>query len=117
MPHTASHTVSDLMVRCTDNCVECARVCQETLAYCIEKGGKHADGAHLRALLDCIDACEASAHFLERSSDLHPAMCGVCADACIACAESCEDMGDDEQMARCAKVCRECASTCQEMAG
>lgn len=111
------HQISTDMRQCIDNCTDCHTICVETTAHCLEMGGKHAEAGHIRTLLDCAQTCAASADFMLRGSDLHPQMCGVCADACERCAESCERLADgDEVMQRCAETCRRCAESCRRMA-
>ncbi|HEY5983434.1 MAG TPA: four-helix bundle copper-binding protein [Anaerolineales bacterium] len=98
-------------------CTECHNSCMRTIAYCMDMGGMHVDAPHLRSLLDCAEACASSVHFMLRGSGLHPQVCGVCADACLACAMSCEQFPSDERMQACAETCRRCAESCREMAG
>jgi hypothetical protein len=114
---TAEHITAE-MHECIENCSDCHDVCVETLIHCLGRGGEHAAPAHIGALLDCAQACDASRDFMLRGSDLHGAVCGVCADACESCAESCESIGpDDEVMRNCAASCRRCAHSCRSMAG
>lgn len=103
------------MQECIDNCKKCRQVCLETLEYCREKGGEHADENHLKLLEDCAKICETSTDFMERESENHQKTCAVCADICEQCAEACEAFEDDEQMQKCAEACRECAESCREM--
>jgi hypothetical protein len=114
MPHASP---SQEMARCIDSCQECARTCLETARHCLEMGGEHAAAEHITTLLDCAEICRTSANFMARGSDMHGAICGVCADACIRCAEACERFPDDEVMRKCAEICRRCAESCQRMAG
>jgi hypothetical protein len=109
--------ISEAMRECIRNCSDCHDVCMETLSHCLARGGEHAGADHIRTLLDCAQMCDTSRDFMLRGSPLHPAVCGVCADACQRCAESCEALGaDDEVMQNCAEVCRRCAETCLAMA-
>ena len=118
MAHTATTGhLSAEMQKCIDACDDCRAECLTTLAYCLEKGGEHAEPEHIRLLLDCAEICATSAGFMLRGSDLHGGVCGVCADVCERCAESCEAMEGDEQMRACAKACRQCAESCRRMAG
>ena len=103
--------------QCIENCRECHTVCQETLSYCLEEGGKHAESSHLTTLLACAEICSTSANFMTWGIDLHPQVCGVCSDMCERCAASCESFKDDETMRRCGEVCRRCAESCASMAG
>lgn len=105
-----------MMEECIANCLECHQTCLETIQYCLEKGGTHAEAAHIRLLMDCAAICETSAGFMIRQSELHMRTCSVCAEVCARCAESCESFVDDEGMERCAEICRTCSESCAEMA-
>ncbi len=116
--HLPTGHLSAEMQECIENCADCHNMCMQTVAHCLERGGEHAAAHHIRALLDCAQACDASRDFMLRGSDLHAAVCGVCAEACERCAESCEAIGaDDDVMRACAETCRRCAETCRSMAG
>ena len=101
---------------CIQECLQCHSICLETLTHCLQKGGAHAEAAHIRLLLDCVEICQTSANFMLRGSDLHSRTCGVCAEVCERCAQDCERMGDDAQMKACAEACRRCAESCRQMA-
>ncbi len=101
--------------RCIEDCLDCFRTCTETIAYCLQKGGRHAEANHVRLLQDCADICETAAAFMMRRSDLHVRTCALCAETCLRCAEDCDRLADDERMRRCAEVCRRCAESCRQM--
>ena len=109
--------LSEQMLVCVQNCQDCHRACTQTLAYCLEQGGRHAAPEHLRVLMDCADICHTSANFMLRHSDLHVHTCAACAAVCGRCAEECERMADDLRMKACADTCRHCAESCRAMAG
>jgi hypothetical protein len=111
------HHQSPEMERCIDQCQECHEVCLQTIPHCLEKGGRHAEAAHIRLLLDCVDICQTSANFMIRGSELHTLTCGACAEICERCADDCARFGGDAEMQRCADVCRRCAESCLKMAG
>jgi hypothetical protein len=114
--HTGTHTASE-MQQCIDECTACHAICLQTTSHCLELGGKHADPAHIRLLLDCAEICQTSSNFMLRGSDLHQRTCAVCAQVCRACAEDCERMAaGDEMMLDCAEQCRRCAEFCDRMA-
>jgi hypothetical protein len=96
--------------------LECHRVCEETITYCLDQGGRYAEATHIRLLTDCSDICRTAADFMARGSQFHPAVCGVCAQVSLQCAEACGAFGGDQQMRRCADACRACAQACQQMA-
>jgi hypothetical protein len=85
------------------------------VTYCLQKGGRHAEPAHIRLLQDCAEICQTSANFMLRGSELHTRTCGVCAKVCERCAAECARMSDDTQMKTCADMCRRCAESCQQM--
>lgn len=97
--------------------LECHRTCEETITYCLEQGGRHAEAAHIRLMTDCADICRTAADFMVRGSQFHSQICAVCADVCDACADDCATFGEDAQMTKCVQACRECARLCREMAG
>lgn len=110
------HHLSAEMERCIDVCQECERVCLETIAHCLSKGGKHVAPDHLSTLGVCADICGTSARALTIGAAEHVNVCHACAEVCERCAASCERLGDDEIMRRCAEVCRRCAASCSKMA-
>ena len=109
--------MSEEMQQCIQDCLNCSSICQETLTYCLQQGGRHAEASHIRLLVDCAEIGQTSANFLLRMSDLHSGVCGVCADVCERCATDCEQFRDDAQMMACADACRRCAQSCRTMAG
>ena len=104
----------DDMRACGQICLDCLRICGETITGCLAKGGKHGDVNHITQLLDCMLICETTASFLNRRSSLCAQMCTLCAEACDCCAASCEGWGDEE-MDCCADECRSCAESCRTM--
>jgi hypothetical protein len=104
------------MRNCIDACLDCHRVCLDTVQNCLVMGGKHAAAEHIRLLLDCAQICQTSADFMIRGSDLHGITCGACAEICEACAEACRSLGGPEMKA-CVDACDRCAQSCAMMAG
>ena len=115
MPSHGTQMLQDIE-QCISECLDCHRICLETVQHCLLKGGKHASSEHIGLLLDCAEICQTSANFMLRGSSLHGRTCDVCAEVCRRCAESCEQLGDDEQMRACAEACRSCAESCQRIA-
>ncbi len=100
---------------CVDSCIECYKVCTETLPHCLELGGRHAEASHITLLLNCARICQLSADFMLTGSPLHVHTCKACAEICQQCADDCASMTDDEQMKRCAEICKRCAESCRQM--
>lgn len=96
--------------------MSCHQVCVVTLSHCIEKGGKHVEGRHLKHLMNCAQICTVSADFMSRESNIQSSICVACAEACFACAKSCEIFTDDEVVKNCAEMCHQCADSCKNMA-
>jgi hypothetical protein len=101
---------------CIQDCLDCHSLCLETITYCLQQGGWHANLPHIRLLLDCAEICQTSANFMLRGSAFREYTCDICAEICAECAEECGQFSGDEQMQACADMCRRCALSCQEMA-
>lgn len=112
----ATASTNQDMQGCILDCQNCHRVCLDTLQYCLEMGGPHAEASHIQTLLDCAEICATSVTFMLRGSSLHRRTCGVCAEVCGRCADDCESFGEDEKIQACAEMCRRCAASCQRMA-
>lgn len=109
---------NDISVQqCIDNCLNCYRMCLETLAYCLEKGGAYADPERIKLLMDCAEICRTSANFMLRGSKQHTTTCTACAVICRLCGVMCEELADDdEQLKACAAMCFTCTESCHAMA-
>ena len=116
MTHHSAADRPQAMNECIDNCTQCHAICLETINYCLTKGGDHAAPEHISLLAACADICATSADAMLRGTSVHGVICDACAEICRRCADSCESMGEDEQMKRCAKICRRCADSCEAMA-
>lgn len=110
------HAMNGRMQECIDRCQSCQEICLESIAHCLELGGKHAEADHIRMLMACAEICDTSARFMLLGSKHHARTCEVCAEVCEACAKDCEQLAEDELMQRCAEVCRRCAESCRQMA-
>jgi hypothetical protein len=107
--------MSDQMASCVDDCIKCYRKCEETLAYCLQQGGKHADPEHIKLMMECAEICRLSASSMMRGTTQSRAISTACAEVCRACAKSCDAFGDDEKMKECAATCFKCADSCESM--
>lgn len=101
--------------QCITTCSDCHRICLETLAHCLAKGGKHVEAKHIQLLMDCAEICGTCVNFMARGSAHHAHICKECAEICKACEESCASIGDAE-CNKCAEACRKCAAECGSMA-
>jgi hypothetical protein len=110
-------TGHDDLRRAIDECERCRDVCLRAVTHGLRQGDRHAEAAHITALLDCVDMCAVCAIFMLRESSSHRHVCEVCAEACDACAKSCDRFPDDDELRRCSAECRRCAESCREMAG
>lgn len=116
MPDTSGHYLSDEMLACIAVCSDCHKACLQTIPYCLQQGGPHAEPNHLRLMMDCAEICQTCANFMLRGSDLHVYTCAACAEVCERCAADCDRIADDSRMAACAEMCRRCAESCRAMA-
>jgi len=74
------------MQACIDECEKAKRLCLEMTRYCMDRGGVHANSARLGLLIDCAEACQATANFMLRGSAVHTTLCGACAEIRDRCA-------------------------------
>jgi len=71
---------------------------------------------HVRLLLDCATACQASADLMASDSDLQRRFCAACVEMCLQCAQECEHFAGNVQMKACANAYRRCDESCRQMA-
>jgi hypothetical protein len=107
----------DGMDRCLRECQSCHSTCLAAVAYCLQKGGAHAEPRHIALLLSCAEMCQTSANAMLLGSEMHAAFCEACAKVCERCADSCAKLGDDARLKECEKACRACTKSCKDMAG
>ena len=112
----SARSMDSLMRECLRNCLECHRICTESVAHVMHGGGAHNETEHLVALLDCAQMCALHAEFMARGSPHHTHLARECAEICNACAALCEKHADpDGEMQACAEACRRCADPCSRM--
>lgn len=93
---------------------ECHQVCLDSISYCLDMGGDHAEAGHITTLMDCAKICETSADYLLRDSGFSPLPVEICSAICDECEKSCNEFKDDQVMKTCAKMCEECKGKCSE---
>jgi hypothetical protein len=99
---------------CLDACTECIEACEACARHCIEAAEREMVEC-TKLCLDCSALCTACIPLLARDSRYYGALCGLCADACDACAEERERF-DDDIMLQCAESCRRAAEQCRRLA-
>ncbi|MFT9596214.1 four-helix bundle copper-binding protein [Mesobacillus sp.] len=103
------------MDNCIDECVKCARACEECLTACLQEPDVQARIMCIQTLNDCAEICLQAVAYMARNSQFAKQHCQLCADICDACAMHCEKF-QDAHCQECAKICRECAEACRNMA-
>ena len=110
----------DLLLRCIDECIECAATCTS----CADADLAEPDVAEMircvRLCLDCADVCQATARILIRQTEpelgVLRAEIEACVATCRASAEECEKHASHHEHCRiCAEVCRRCEQTCEDL--
>lgn len=100
---------------CLKNCLECFKICNQTLVHCLEMGGKHSQKSHINLMISCAQICEFHAKLMMRNCGYSPKVALICAEACKDCADDCEKVdGQDEMMKKCIEACRRCEKSCTE---
>lgn len=108
------HQMNPEMKQCMDDCYACHVSCLSmAMTHCLEVGGRHAEPAHMKLMMDCAQICSVALDFMARGSEHHRHICRECAEICRACAESCEQL---DGMEECMAACLKCAESCDQMA-
>lgn len=102
--------------QCIDDCMECYRLCAETLTHCFEKGDEHTERQHVLLMQDCALLCKVSADLMLRGSSFSAELCKLTAEVCRKCEQSCREFKGDAEMQKCAEICKRCAESCDQMA-
>ncbi len=103
--------------RAITDLMNCSSIIQETLMYCLQQGGRHADARHISLLMDTAEFCKTGTSVLFHSSPVSQRVVGVIAEVCQECATSCEQFGDDSQMRACYDACLRAANSCRRIFG
>lgn len=107
------HLSADMRA-CIEACLKCHGMCLSmAMNHCLEAGGKHVAPGHFKLMMACAEMCQTSANFMLIGTPLHKHSCGLCAEICMQCAASCDEVGG---MDSCMAQCRACAEHCQAMA-
>ncbi len=101
---------------------ECARMCNETAAHCLEQickkeGDVEAHAKVHQMTMDCQAFCVMASALMARQSPMAKFAHEANAEACRMCAEACDQHADNSPMVKqCAEHCRRCEQVCREAA-
>ncbi|MBK0394942.1 four-helix bundle copper-binding protein [Ramlibacter algicola] len=100
---------------CIAACNACEVACLHCASACLQEPDVKMMARCIARDMDCAQLCQTAVALMAGGSDLAPALCKVCEQACRACAEECvkHDMDHCQQ---CAEACRRCADACASMA-
>ena len=117
-PHIQSPFVREHIQSCADECMRCARLCEECISECVRMN--MAGMARPTELCrDCADACMLAMKFLVRESPYFFEACKLCAKVCEACSIVCDEQKSlhtgSEIFSDCAAVCQRCAGACKQV--
>jgi len=110
----------DLLVRCIDECIECAATCTSCADADLAEPDVHELVRCIRLCLDCADVCDATRRILIRQTEADlgvlRAATEACALTCRTCADECDKHASHHEHCRiCAEVCRACAKACEDL--
>lgn len=109
-----AHLLTSDMQAGIDDCLGCHVIClSHAIGRRSEAGDRHGGNPHLRLMLDCAEICRVAADFMARGSGHRRLTCRLCAEICRACAGSCQELGDLQEVM---EACWRCAATCKEIA-
>jgi hypothetical protein len=108
----------DLLVRCIDDCIDCAATCTGDADADLAEPDTQELLRCFRLCLDCADVCDATRRVLIRQTEpdlgVLRAAIEACIVACRVCAEECEKHASHHEHCRiCAEVCRRCEQSCR----
>ena len=100
---------------CIAACNACEAACLHCASACLQEPDVKMMVRCIALDMDCAQLCQASVALMCGGSDLAPALCKVCAQACQACGDECA-RHDMDHCQQCAEACRRCADACASMA-
>ncbi|MDR3612618.1 MAG: hypothetical protein P4L53_03575 [Candidatus Obscuribacterales bacterium] len=103
------------VAKTSNECKKCVSSCETAIKYGDDKGAKYKETNHMRALKDCVKACQLSEDYLNRGSELNKDAAKLSIQACNKAAISCESLGNDLQMKATADDCRRCAEALKKV--
>ena len=105
--HHSEHTHEALI----HQLFECASVCENCAASCLEEHDVTAMAHCIELDRDCSEICILGAKLLIRDSEMSHEFLAFCEKACRLCAEECKKH-DHEHCRICAEECTKCAEAC-----
>jgi hypothetical protein len=111
----------DLLVRCIEECVDCAAVCTGCSDACLAEPDVAEMVRCIRLCLDCADVCSATARLVLRQTEAEHAVLRpvveACAAACLASGDECARHASHHEHCRvCEQSCRRCEAACDALA-
>ncbi len=110
-----TETMTTEMQNCINACMECHKMCMETMTHCMTKGGKQMDMSMMGMMRDCAEMCMMCMNMMMGGSEFAARTCMLCAEMCDRCAMAGEKMSNDAKMMAFAAACRQCAEACKSM--
>ena len=108
----------DDLVAVIEVALDCAAHCEACADACLEEANQELARC-IRANLDCVDICVATAKVVARAGASGAPwleQVRVCAEACANCAEECERHAEHHDHCRvCAEACRRCEKACRQL--
>ena len=117
-PHIQSPFVREHIQSCADECMRCARLCEECVSECVRM---NMTGMARPAELcrDCADVCMLALKYLVRESPYFFEARHLCAKVCEACGTACDEQKPlhpgGELFSSCAAACHRCAGACKQV--
>lgn len=110
----------DLLVRCIEDCIECAAMCTADADADLAEPDVQEQLRCIRLCLDCADVCDTTGRILIRQTEpdlgLLRSAVEACAVACRVCGDECEKHASHHEHCRiCAEVCRRCEQSCRDL--
>jgi hypothetical protein len=117
-PKIESPLVKEHIQYCADECMQCARLCEESVSESMRIDVPGLTRS-IELCRDCADVCLLTLKYLLRESPYIFEACHLCGKVCEACATACDEQSalqlDGDIFSRCADRCHRCANACKQL--
>ena len=112
----------DALARCIEECFACAQACTACADACLAEADPRPLARCIRLNLDCADVCVTAGRMLSRQLqpelELVRRQIELCALACRACGDECDQHAATHAHCRvCKEACRRCEQACLVLGG
>jgi hypothetical protein len=111
---------ADVLVRCIEACFDCSQACTACADDCLSEQALAELVKCIRTCEDCADVCLATGRVISRQTEFDARVArtilGACVQACSSCGDECRVHAEMHAHCKvCAEACHACEQACQEL--